>query len=417
MISEDVNSGTIARSPSAPVAQSGVWRLLISTSLLYVSFGMIYGVMQGGLPPVLRARGIDLAAIGWSFIILVPFGLTFLWAPLIDRFRPVANAPRIGWIVPMQAIIVAVLLVVAQGEAFPPVTLMGLGLVVAFAAATMDVALDALSTSSVPPDRRAVAGGLKVASLAIGSIIGGGLFTALAGRLGWRPTFELCAVIAALAVLPILFNRRWDAGNAGPHTTSPDLLAIVRNPEMRGKMMRLTLVTSAMVSLFFFNRIMLVDLGVTVETIGWMVGIGAPLCGLVAALAAVPILQRIGAGRSLLVFTAICIIAAVAMGIGAWQGAPSLAMAGAIVVTAGTNGFFVIVCTATLGWSQGSQPATDYAVFYGVSRLAATLVVIAVARVPAAIGWPLFYVAAACGLAVVSLIVRSAFTVTRPDEA
>lgn len=393
--------------PSSP--ESGSWKLFGSTSLLYISFGIIYGVMQGGLPPVLRARGVDLIAIGWSFIILVPFGLTFLWAPLIDRFRPIRSLPKIGWIVPMQAVIIAVLLIVAAGETFPPVVLMGLGLVIAFAAATMDVALDAFATSNVPPRHRATAGGLKVASLAIGSMVGGGLFVALAGKLGWATTFQFCAGVSVLTTLPILLNRRWDCPTEGAYSPPPDLLAIVRNPEMRGKMMRLTLASCVMVTLFFFNRIMLVDLGVPIPTIGWLVGAGAPLCGLVAALAAVPILRKAGASNGILIFVAICLVACAAMGVGAWRGEPSLAITGAIIVAAGTNGFFAIVCAATLGWAQGNQPATDYAVLYGVSRLVATLVAIGVARLAAVIGWPLFYVAAACGLVAMSLIVRSAF--------
>ena len=169
-----------------------------------------------------------------------------------------------------------------------------------------------------------------------------------------------------------------------------------------------------MVTLFFFNRIMLVDLGVPVRTIGWLVGTGAPICGLVSALAAVPTLRRMGASNGILIFTAICLVACVAMGIGAWRNEPALAIAGAIIVAAGTNGFFAIICAATLGWARGAQPATDYAVLYGVSRLVATLVAIAIARVAALIGWPLFYAGAACGLVVMSLVVRNAFADSRP---
>jgi MFS transporter, PAT family, beta-lactamase induction signal transducer AmpG len=390
--------------------------LLASTSLLYAAFGMIYGVMQGGLPPVLRARGVDLTAIGWSFIILVPFGLTFLWAPLIDWFKPIRNAPKIGWIVPMQILIAMILLVVAEGETFPPAVLMALGLIIAFAAATMDVALDALSTSSVPPHRRAAAGGLKVASLAVGSIIGGGLFVVLAENLGWIITFRLCAGASVMATLPILLNWRWDSRVEGAGSAHPDLLAIFRDPDLRGKLARLTLASCVMVTLLFFNRIMLVDLGIPVPVIGLIVGMGAPLAGLVAAVAAVPILRRMGASNGILIFTAICLIACAAMGIGAWRGEPALAVAGAVIVTAGTNGFFAIICAATLGWAQGSQPATDYALLYGVSRLAATLVAIAVARLAAMIGWPLFYAGAACGLVVMGTLVRSAFTERRASS-
>lgn len=251
-------------------AHCSVWPLLASTAILYAAFGLIYGLMQGGLPPLLRARGVDLASIGWSFIVLVPFGLTFLWAPLIDAVRPLPSAPRIGWTVPMQAIIVVLLLIVARGETFPPALLLGLG--IAFAAATMDVALDALSTSCVPPRHRTAAGGLKVAALALGSIFGGGVFVACAERLGWVATFDICAAVSVFAAIPILLNRSWDRNATGAERGRPDIVAILRRPGTRHRMALLTLTTCAMVALSFFKRVMLVDLGVPIERIGGIVG-------------------------------------------------------------------------------------------------------------------------------------------------
>ena len=401
-----------AKGPILEIANSdspgSVWGLLGSTATLYAAFGLIYGLMQGGLPPLMRARGIDLASIGWAFLMLIPFGLTFLWAPVVDAFRPIRSAPRIGWIVPMQGVIVGALLIVAQGEAFPPAVLLGLGILVAFAAATMDVALDALSTASVPGEHRTTAGGLKVAALALGAILGGGVFVATAGQLGWTATFQICAAVSALATLPILINRGWDRAGERPRNQRPDVLAMVRQPIMRRRMGLLTLATCSMVALAFFNRIMLVDLGVQVETIGWIVGTGAPLCGLLASLLAIPIVRGRGSAVGIIVFAALCLLAASAMFIGVWREEATPALIGAIIMNAGTSGFFVILSATTLGWAQGTQPATDYAVLYGASRLVATVLLIALANIVARIGWPTFYVCASLALVASTLLLRRA---------
>lgn len=389
-------------------ARPSVWALLGSTAALYMSFGLIYGLMQGGLPPLMRARGIDLAAIGWTFLMLVPFGLTFLWAPVVDAFRPIRSAPRIGWIVPMQGVIVGTLLIVAQGEAFPPAVLLGLGILVAFAAATMDVALDALSTASVPGEHRTTAGGLKVAALALGGILGGGVFVATAGKLGWTATFQICAAVSALAMLPILLNRGWDRPDERPRSRRPDVLAIIRQPIMRRRMGLLTLATCSMVALAFFNRVMLVDIGVPVETIGWIVGTGAPVCGLVASLLTIPLLRRFGTWAGVLLFTTICAGSAATMVVGLIAVDSTPALVGAIAMNAGTNGFFVILSATTLGWAKGNQPATDYAVLYGASRLVATAILIALANIVQRIGWPTFYVAAAFALIITAMLLRKA---------
>jgi MFS family permease len=400
--------GLIAETAETHRSRNSVRGLLASTATLYASFGLIYGLMQGGLQPLMRARGIDLAAIGWSFLMLVPFGLTFLWAPIVDAIRPIRSAPRIGWIVPMQGVIVAALLIVAQGEAFPPALLLALGILVAFSAATMDVALDALSTASVPAAHRTTAGGLKVAALALGSIFGGGVFVAMAGRIGWTATFQICAAVSALATVPILLNRAWDRPSVRSPNQRPDVLVVIRQPDMRKRMMLLTLATCSMVALAFFNRIMLVDLGVPVETIGWIVGTGAPLCGLLASLAAIPLVRRSGSGVGIFVFATFCLLAAAGMFIGVWREETSPALIGAILMNAGTSGFFVILSATTLGWAQGTQPATDYAVLFGASRLVATVLLIGLANVVARIGWPAFYVCASLALVGVTLLLRRA---------
>lgn len=74
------------------------------------------------------------------------------------------------------------------------------------------------------------------------------------------------------------------------------------------------------------------------------------------------------------------------------------------LISAGANGFYVIFCAMTLGWAKGSQPATDYAALYGVSRLAATLLMVGVTRLISLIGWPAFYACAAIALIVASVI-------------
>ncbi len=409
-ISEDELAPTSSPIPASSLdgktKPGPVWRLLASIAILYASFGLIFGLMQGGLPPLMRARGIDLASIGWAFLMLIPFGLTFLWAPIVDAIRPVPSAPRVGWIVPMQTIIVVTLLIVAQGESLPPMALLALGMLIAFAAATMDVALDALSTTSVPSQHRMAAGGLKVAALGVGAILGGGVFVATAGKLGWTTTFHICVAVSTVATVPIALNRAWDRPTERSQNQHPDILAVIRQPDMRQRMAFITLATCAMVALSFFNRVMLVDLGVSVETIGWVVGTGAPLCGLLASLAAVPTVRRRGSDVGILTFAAICLLAAAAMVIGIWRHEALPAVIGAIVMNAGTSGFFVILSASMLGWAQGMQPATDYAGLYGVSRLVATLLLIGLANAIVWIGWTMFYVGASTALVIATLLLR-----------
>lgn len=43
--------------------------LLAATTLLYISFGTVLAFVQAGLPPILRARGIDVGNVGLTFLL------------------------------------------------------------------------------------------------------------------------------------------------------------------------------------------------------------------------------------------------------------------------------------------------------------------------------------------------------------
>ena len=76
---------------------------------LYLSQGLPYGFFTLALPIALRQRGIDLATISASGVLLLPWALKFLWGPLIDRF-----GSRRSWILPLQTGTVLVLLALAS---------------------------------------------------------------------------------------------------------------------------------------------------------------------------------------------------------------------------------------------------------------------------------------------------------------
>ena len=151
--------------------------------------------------------------------------------------------------------------------------------------------------------------------------------------------------------------------------------------------------------LFGLNRVMLVDAGVALEQIGSVVGTLSPLAGLVATGIAVTLMRRGGAMGALVFFAVICLSAAVLVAASFLLGkASSLAMAGAILATSGSTGFYVVICTIVLGWANTGQAATDYAALYGISRLFGMIVLMLAAQAIPIIGWAAFYIVAALAL-------------------
>ena len=85
-----------APDPVIGPAEPGWAAQLLPFLCLYVTFGTTLGFLISGAPLILRARGIDLAEVGFLQLINLPVGLTFLWAMLVDRLRlphlPTASA-------------------------------------------------------------------------------------------------------------------------------------------------------------------------------------------------------------------------------------------------------------------------------------------------------------------------------------
>ncbi|MFC0709607.1 MFS transporter [Azorhizophilus paspali] len=402
-------------SPPLRERHSDYWRLLPRIGLLYLAFGILFGLIQGGLPPLLRTRGLDIGRLGWLFLLLLPFGMTFLWAPWVDRWRLPWLSHRSGWIVAMQGVAIAGVTLIAFGQQLPPILLLGIGLVVALAAATMDLALDALVTETTPSESRSLAGAIKVGALSIGAMTGGGVFLALFQSLGWRTIFLLIVLLLVIATVPLLSWRSERHEPSSNHQAS--LLAALRQPLMRRRLMLLSLVSCVLIGLFSLNRVMLVDLGLPLERVGWVVGTLSPLCSLGAAIVAPLLLRRFNLAPCLALFCLLGMASALLMFVGTWQASISLALVGAVSVNAGVSGLYVVICSIILGWASNLQAATDYAALYGISRLLSLVVLMTVMQGLSRIGWPLFYAIGLAGLPLVVILLARACKESGPPAA
>src|SRR5512147_959522 len=112
------------------------------------SAGLPLLLVLGTLSFRLREAGIDRATIGYLSWVGLAYGFKWVWAPLVDRL-PLPLLTRLlgrrrAWLLLSQAIIIGGLIAMAIGD--PQGGLRALtiaALVVAFASATQDIALDA----------------------------------------------------------------------------------------------------------------------------------------------------------------------------------------------------------------------------------------------------------------------------------
>ena len=128
--------------------------------LLGFAAGLPLLLVLGTLSYRLREAGIDRTTIGFLSWVGLAYGFKWVWAPLVDRLPlPLltrALGRRRGWLLAAQLVLVAGLAGMALTDAAQNLPqLVGLALLVAFASATQDIALDAYRIESAELSRQA----------------------------------------------------------------------------------------------------------------------------------------------------------------------------------------------------------------------------------------------------------------------
>lgn len=177
---------------------------LVLFTVLYASEGAPIGFIWWALPTVLRSQGVDISNItALTAALALPWAFKFIWAPVVDAVR----SPRWGlraWIISAQLVMGFALLPLLVLDYHADLSLIVVFLIAhAFAAATQDVAIDALSISTVPPSERGSINGWMQAGMLTGRALLGGVGLVLARTIGEQGLIlVLVAVIwSSLAVL------------------------------------------------------------------------------------------------------------------------------------------------------------------------------------------------------------------------
>jgi RhtX/FptX family siderophore transporter len=270
-------------------------------SSLYLSQGLPYGFFTQALPVLLRKQGLSLPAIGLAHLLALPWALKFLWSPLMDRYGSERLGRRRGYILPLQFLSAGLLIALSQpaiGASIP--ALLVTVLFVNLLAATQDVASDGLAVNLLSPSEMGWGNGIQVAAYRVGMIIGGGLLLDLFDTLGWRPTLLSLGALLLVATVPIALFR--EPPSAPPPPSSPSLTYWLQRPGAGRWLALLVLYKAGEALATGMLRTFLVDSGLGLSVIGWMLaGVGFT-AGLVGALLGGALVNRLGRRRALLLF-------------------------------------------------------------------------------------------------------------------
>ena len=377
-------------------AQSRLARLardlggLAPFACLYVSFGATFSVLGTGAPLVFRARGMPLGEIGWLQLIAIPIGVTFLWAPMLDRVRLPGLPHRLGWIAATQLATVALLLALSRAIEGSIGVLFALALAASVAVATMDVALEALVVDTVSRERRPSVTTTKLIGSSLGTMLGIALVTTFPRTIDLGRAVLIVALADALLLLPILRYRE-----------AVRRLARPQQERSRASWSRLRLVAGrgAIVGLYFAPAIMLgstpslalLDFSVPLPVVGLITGPATTALSMTMMLLSGWALTRLAAHRLV-----VALAGGVALGGLLFAGAAaghsaSLGIGAALLTILFEAGLGVPVFAVMYRWAEGEHAAGDYAVLFGTAFLVSFPLRVASPMLAAALGWPLFF--------------------------
>lgn len=282
-------------------------RNLALLASLYLAQGLPYGFFTRALPVILRKDGMSLAVIGASALLALPWGLKFLWAPVVDRYAGSSLGARRGWIIPLQLATVVVALGLAVSRDLMGgtslVLLLSAGVIVMnLLAATQDIATDGLAVTVLDDRQRGIGNGVQVAAYRIGMVIGGGALVAVFDRSGWRTTFVCMAALLAMATIPIAFFREPPAEQSAEEPARLDaVLTFLGRPGVGRWLVVVAIYKLGDALMGPMASVMLVDAGASMMDIGRLFGVWGSAFGLLGAMLGGFLAGRIGRLPALIV--------------------------------------------------------------------------------------------------------------------
>ncbi|MEM9764733.1 MAG: MFS transporter, partial [Pseudomonadota bacterium] len=349
------------------------WILLSS---LYVTQFLSLGFFLIALVGILRREGMSLDQLGIIYALGLVWVVKVLWAPLVDRVRVAKVGHYRFWLLLTQTGMVATLLVMAQFDVVAEFwAVFALCTVVACLSATQDIAADGLACQFLSHDNRSIGSGVQTAGGLLGNVIGGGGVLMLYPTIGWSGCMVVLAVGVALPLTLILWLREPEPGEpavtCGQRVSLTQLWRFWRRPGgVRWAAILLSYPLAIGMAYALLTPI-LVDIGWSLERIGFAMNIVGAGLGMVAACGAGWLIRRFGRRHSLVGMAAVQAVALLLLLM------PVNGLTGAATVIIAISTVFVlygalhpVLMTVMMDRASAACPGTDFTIQYSTFMFA-----------------------------------------------
>ena len=399
-------------------------RLFAVLGGLYLAQGIPTYLFAAAIPPILREQGVSRTAIGMLSLLMLPLVLKFLWAPLIDRYRPFARAHRASWVIITQLGIIAALLGMLVVKPTDVMAIFWIGFFVAMLLSAQDIATDGYAAKYLDPADRPVGNAIQGGAVALGVVIGGTLGLVLYHRFGWDAAMVTIAALSFIPLVAAFAMRETDpAGTAEAALSKPSIRNFLARPEAR-RILWIALVYRASEGLVkSMEGAYLVDAGVPLDWIGYLSGGAAVTVGLGGSFIAALLLHKYGSATVLALLgglRTICFAIFMLHEFALFTGAAPI-FGASFLQTMVRYMEIVALYSLFMSVTSSDQPGTDFTILSCAQLIVYLVGSMLAGRLADLLGYgPLFVLATAIsGLAVIMTygMLRSAAAAERQAEA
>lgn len=359
----------------------GVWQVLPAVAGIYISQTVVTAMTTQALPSLLRDAGASLQVAGLTALLWIPWGVRFLWAPVVERWRlPAGRLERRSRTLVLggQGLIATVLLLLGLAALAGHLSLADhAGLILAglltaaLVAATTDVASDGFTVEQLASQQRGWGNVAQVGGSYVGGMLGAGGFLLVAGILGWAQALLAAALAIVLLSVPMLLLHEPPRDRAWAVDHRPGLLHALRRPEVRtGLLLMLLSSVGVRLTLGMFGPFLL-DKGLSLEQLGWLFGtlhIGAGLSGAFLG----GLLVRAAPGwRAVWIAVSLKALVLIALTVAAPTASLNVLMVLVGLMFAALGFVWVALYSALMGLASPLQSGVDFTLFQSADALLA----------------------------------------------
>lgn len=166
------------------------------------SSGLPLYVLITLVPAWLRTEGIDLATIGLLSLVTLPYTLKFVWAPLLDRYRPPFLGRRRGWTLITQLFLL--LSIGFVGAYQPDVSIRNIAILmfaISLFSATQDVVLDAYRREMLSDDELGIGNSFFINAYRLSGFVSGSLALILSDSIPWESVYWIVAAFMVVGIV------------------------------------------------------------------------------------------------------------------------------------------------------------------------------------------------------------------------